>query len=98
MGTKTVLAVALAGSAILCSAPASADNYETQSGRVLCAVTPDSSLALVGPYGLLPSPPTHPYDAVVCQGEFTQPGAGEAAATIGNGSFFWQNGANLAVL
>lgn len=66
------------------AAPAVADNYLTQSGKVLCAVKPDSTLAGLGP------------DAVVCQGPFTQPGALFNAVTTGDGSFFWED-ANLAV-
>jgi hypothetical protein len=62
----------------------SADNYLTQSERVLCAVTPDSTLRSLGP------------DAVVCQGQFTQPGALFNAVTTGDGTFYWED-ANLAV-
>lgn len=58
-------------------------NFRTQSGRVLCAVTPDPTLSMLGP------------DGVVCEGQFTQPGAQFNAATTGDGSFFWQD-ANLA--
>jgi hypothetical protein len=59
-------------------------NFLTQSQKVLCAVTPDSTLSGLGP------------DAVVCQGHFTQPGAQFNAVTTGDGSFYWQD-ANLAV-
>jgi hypothetical protein len=59
-------------------------NFLTQSHRVVCAVTPDSTLSGVGP------------DAVVCQGHFTQPGAKFNAVTTGTGSFYWED-ANLAV-
>jgi hypothetical protein len=82
--TLAMLLSLVVASALLWPATATADNYLTQSQRVLCAVTPDSTLAGVGP------------DAVVCQGDFTQPGAGFNAVTTGNGSFYWEN-ANLAV-
>jgi hypothetical protein len=70
----------LAVSALLWPATAAADNYRTQSGRVMCAVTPDAGLALVGP------------DAVVCQGRFDQARPGEGAVTTGDGSFHWMEG------
>jgi hypothetical protein len=59
-------------------------NFRTQSGRVLCAVTPDSTIADRGT------------DAVVCQGNFTQPGAHFQARTDGEGGLQWQD-ANLAI-
>ncbi len=60
---------------------ASADNYRTQSGRVLCAVTPDSTLRSIGD------------DAVVCQGQFTQPGVqGKSPYTTGDGTVNWAVG------
>ena len=78
------LALLLVTLALSFSATAAADNYRTQSGKVLCGVTPD---------GTLPWP-----DAVVCQGDFIQSGQnGSAAVTTGDGSFRWVYGANLAV-
>ena len=75
----------LAVAALLSPATAAADNYVTQSQRVLCAVTPDSTLASVGP------------DAVVCQGAFTQaPQRGAGAVTTGDGTFHWEVG-NLSI-
>jgi hypothetical protein len=67
------------------SAPSSTTgpNFRTQSGRVLCAVTPDPTLSSLGP------------DGVVCEGQFTQQGAQFNAVTTGDGSFYWQD-ANLA--
>jgi hypothetical protein len=79
-----VLVALLSGAALLWPATAAADNYLTQSQRVLCAVTPDTTLRELGP------------DAVVCQGHFTEPGALFNAVTTGNGSFYWED-ANLAV-
>jgi hypothetical protein len=62
---------------------AAADNYVTQSHKVLCAVTPDSTLP--------------PGDHVVCQGSFAQaPQLGAAAVTDGDGTFRWELG-NLNV-
>jgi hypothetical protein len=81
---RRLIVTLLAISALLWPATAAADNYLTQSGRVLCAVTPDSTLRGLGP------------DAVVCQGHFTEPGALFNAVTTGNGSFYWED-ANLAV-
>jgi hypothetical protein len=83
MAAGAVLAVlGVAGSA---PAIAAADNYLTQSGRVLCAVTPDASIDGFGP------------DVVVCQGEFAQaPEVGAGVVTTGDGTLFWQVG-NLAV-
>src|SRR5690348_10648687 len=76
---------------LLASAPlavanaADTPNYQTQSGKVLCAVTPNSSLVGIGP------------DAVVCQGEFTvAPTNYYSAVTTGNGSFHWGQG-NIAI-
>lgn len=60
---KFLLVAAIVIVAVLGAPIAAADNYVTQSGRVLCAVTPDSTIADAG------------QDAVVCQGAFTQPGA-----------------------
>jgi hypothetical protein len=75
----------LAISALVWPKTAAADNYATQSGKVLCAVTPDSTLASVGP------------DAVVCQGHFAQaPQSGAGAVTTGDGTFHWEVG-NLNV-
>jgi len=73
----------LAAVAVLWPATAAADNYVTQSHKVLCAVTPDPSLP--------------PGDHVVCQGRFSQaPQLGAAAVTDGDGAFSWQQG-NLNV-
>ena len=86
------ISVAVSAAVVACSlaitllfaAPARADNFQTQSGKVLCAVTPDDTL---------PFP-----DAVVCQGKFIQSGQpSSAAVTTGDGSFRWEYGANLAV-
>jgi hypothetical protein len=72
----------LAAVALLWPATAAADNYVTQSHKVLCAVSPD---------------PTLPGNAVVCQGHFAQaPQLGAAAVTGGDGAFSWQQG-NLNV-
>ncbi|MCK0174219.1 MULTISPECIES: hypothetical protein [Mycobacteriaceae] len=81
---KTLLASALVIVALVGAPVAAADNYVTQSGRMLCAVTPDSTIADPG------------QDAVVCQGAFTQPGAKFQAVTHGEGDLQWQD-ANLAV-
>jgi hypothetical protein len=84
VAASAVLPALAAATAILCSPPALADNFQTQSGKVLCGVTPD---------GTLPWP-----DAVVCQGKFIQSGQRFAAAvSTGDGSFRWVYGANLAV-
>jgi hypothetical protein len=73
----------LAAVALLWPATAAADNYGTQSHKVLCAVTPDSTLP--------------PGDHVVCQGRFSQaPELGAAAVTDGDGAFRWESG-NLNV-
>ena len=77
--------LAVCAAALLWPAAAAADNYATQSGRVLCAVTPDSTLSSIGP------------DAVVCQGRFAQaPELGAGAVTTGDGTFHWEVG-NLNV-
>jgi hypothetical protein len=69
----------LAAVALLWPAAAAADNYVTQSHKVLCAVTPDPSLP--------------PGDHVVCQGHFAQaPELGAAAVTDGDGAFRWELG------
>lgn len=81
---KFLLIPALAAIPLIGAPIAAADNYVTQSGRVLCAVTPDSTIAGLGE------------DVVVCQGAFTQPGARFQAVTTGDGSIKWQD-ANLAV-
>jgi len=81
---KFLLIPALAVIALLGAPVAAADNYVTQSGRVLCAVTPDPTIADAG------------QDVVVCQGAFTQPGAKFQAVTHGDGTLGWQD-ANLAV-
>ena len=57
---KTMLLGILMVVALAVPATAAADNYLTKSQRVLCAVTPDSSLEGIGP------------DAVVCQGALAQ--------------------------
>ena len=77
---KGIVVLLLAAATMMWPATAFADNYQTQSGKVLCAVTPDSSLALVGP------------DAVVCQGRFEQARPGEGAVTTGDGTFYWMVG------
>jgi hypothetical protein len=82
---RYLLVPLLAASALLWSPPAGADNFLTQSERVLCAVTPDESLVGAGP------------DAVVCQGDFVQaPEVGAGAVTTGDGTFHWEVG-NLGV-
>lgn len=66
----------LAVSALLWPATAAADNFLTQSERVLYAVTPDSTIASPGE------------DAVVCQGRFDQaPELGAGAVTNVMGPF-----------
>ncbi len=78
----------LAIASVLWPAAATAKNYVTPSGRVLCVLTPDPTVS---------SPtPDEQYDAAVCQGEFTQPGAAFNVMTTGDGSLSWSN-ANLAV-
>jgi hypothetical protein len=77
---RCVFVPLLAVTALLWPATAAGDNFLTQSERVLCAVTPDSTLASVGP------------DAVVCQGDFAQAQPGEGAVTTGDGTFYWQEG------
>ncbi len=70
---------------LLWPATAAADNFLTQSERVLCAVTPDSSISVAGE------------DAVVCQGDFDQaPEIGAGAVTNGEGTLRWQVG-NLGI-
>lgn len=82
-GAAGVLLLACAPVAVANAADTS--NYQTQSGKVLCAVTPNSSLVGLGP------------DAVVCQGEFSvAPTNYNSAVTTGNGSFRWEQG-NIAV-
>ena len=82
---QAVLLGALSLVGLLWPAAASADNFLTQSERVLCAVTPDESLVALGP------------DAVVCQGDFAQaPPDYNGAVTTGDGSFHWEQG-NIAV-
>lgn len=82
---KAICALALTAVAIAAPATAAADNYRTQSGRVLCAVTPDSTIDGYGP------------DVVVCQGDFDQaPEYDNSVVTTGDGTFFWNQG-NLAV-
>jgi hypothetical protein len=56
--TRGITAAAvLVGAAIGVACPAWADNYLTQSGKMLCGVSPD---------------PTFPPDSVICKGPFTQ--------------------------
>ncbi|MGB3485124.1 MAG: hypothetical protein WBB07_23240 [Mycobacterium sp.] len=82
---KTTCAVTLAALAVAFPATAAADNYRTQSGRVICAVTPDSSLESIGP------------NVVVCQGGFLQaPEYDNSVVTTGDGDFHWSQG-NLAI-
>lgn len=83
MFVKVVAALAI--SSVVWPAVAQAENFRTYSGKVLCAVAPDPTL--VSEAG--------PYDAVVCQGDFTQPGAAYNVTTTGNGAISWSN-ANLA--
>jgi hypothetical protein len=77
-------------SALLClsmvsPSTAAADNFLTQSERLLCAVTPDSTISISGE------------DAVVCQGEFDHaPELGAGAVTNGDGTFRWEVG-NLSI-
>jgi len=82
---KPILAAATVMVVGICLAPAAhAANFETQSGLVLCAVTPAPSI---------PVP-----DAVICQGRFVQTGMrGAAAVTTGDGTFNWDFNGNLAV-
>jgi len=66
---------------LLWPAIATAKSYQTPSGKVMCTVTPDSAL---------PAPnPDQPFDAVVCQGQFTQPGASSTVVTTGDGTLTW---------
>lgn len=75
--------VGLAVISLLLPATAAAKSYQTPSTKVLCTVTPDPAL---------PAPnPEEPYDAVVCQGEFTQPGAALNVMTTGDGTLSWSN-------
>jgi hypothetical protein len=74
------VAAALAISSIIWPGVAQAENFRTASGKVLCAVAPDSTLDS---------------DMVVCQGDFTQPGAQYNVTTTGDGTISWSN-ANLA--
>lgn len=89
-GVVAAVVGACAASAVVMAPTASAEpgapgpNFLTQSHRVLCAVTPDSTIADPG------------VDAVVCQGDFTQPGAHFQAITHGDGKLEWQD-ANLAI-
>src|SRR3954454_14940893 len=83
---KYMLMPLLAASVLAWPATAAADNYLTQSEKVLCAVTPDPTLGSMG------GP-----DAVVCQGAFEQaPQLGAGAVTNGDGAFRWEVG-NLNV-
>lgn len=97
MFRSVVGAVAAAIAAVAVAPTAVADNFETQSGRVLCAVTPDSTLALIGPSGVLSQPANPPYDAAVCQGDLTQTGYGHSIVTTGNGYAYSGGAANIAV-
>lgn len=73
----------LAAASLWLPATASAKSYQTPSTKVLCIVTPDSAL---------PAPnPGEPFDAVVCQGEFTQPGSALNVMTTGDGTLSWSN-------
>lgn len=70
--------IAALGAVFMLVSPAAANvnNFQTQSGKVLCAVTPNSSIDSIGP------------NAVVCQGLFDQAPAGyNGAVTTGNGEF-----------
>lgn len=87
----------VAGTALLFSATAAAQNFETQSGKVLCAVTPDRTLIMVGPSGMLSAPPAKPYDVVVCQGDLRQTGFGYSVVTTGDGSAYGGVNGNIAV-
>lgn len=60
------------------AAPASAYAYVTQSGRVVCTVTPDPTLG------------SYDGDLAICQGGFTAAPHGEiCVATGGDGSIRW---------
>jgi hypothetical protein len=71
-----ILVVPLAASALLWPATAAADNYLTESHKMLCGVSPD---------------PTFPPDSVICKGPFTQR-LGWGAVVNSDGAFSWQQG------
>ena len=77
------LALLLVTLALSFSATAAADNYRTQSGKVLCWIQPDG--------------PTSRFDPnfAVCQGKFQD--GNFVAVTTGDGSFHWENGNNIAI-
>jgi hypothetical protein len=71
----------LALSTVLLSPVASAKTFQTPSYAVTCAITPDPALP--------PPNPDEPFDAVACQGGFTQPGATFTVTTTGDGTLSW---------
>jgi hypothetical protein len=78
MTTRTIAgycAGLVAASALPWPTTATADNYATESGKVLCAVTPGSTQTSYGP------------DVVACQGPFSQaPQRGAGAVTTSDGT------------
>lgn len=80
-GLRVLAPVVVCFVSVPLSAPAAADYYVTQSGRVLCAVTPDSTMGSVDG------------DSAICQGAFTQAPHGEnCVSTSGDGSIRWGSG------
>jgi hypothetical protein len=71
----------LTTSMLLLAPTAGAKTFQTPSYKVTCAITPDAAVP--------PPNPDEPYDAVVCQGEFTQPGATFTVITTGDGTLSW---------
>lgn len=81
---KAACALVLTATTLLWPATASAQNYRTQSGRVLCAVTQNHDDGQSGPH-------------VVCQGGFSQaPENDNLVVTVGDGAFSWAQG-NIAI-
>lgn len=81
---KIAGALVLTAMTLIWPATASAQNYRTQSGRVLCAVTENHDDGRPGPH-------------VVCQGAFVQaPANDDLVVSTGDGGFYWAQG-NIAI-
>jgi hypothetical protein len=76
--------VGLAVSTLLLPPIADAKTFQTPSYQVTCALTPDLAVPQANP--------EETYDAAVCQGQFTQPGANFTVITTGDGTLTWSNG------
>ena len=80
---KCFLALLFGTLALSFPATAAADNFRTQSGKVLCWIQPDGTNTRFDP------------NFAVCQGLFQDGNFG--AVTTGDGSFHWENGSNIAI-